>query len=370
MLVVDQVTKSLAEAHLTRPVHLVGPLGLGLTFNSGVGLQPLHRARPGAGGAGGGPHQPPGVGGLPGTGRPGGGGPGPGAGRGAGQPGRPPGAGAPGGGGGLRHPHPLAHLQRGRQLASPSGSSCSSPPSGTPDHPPRDGADGSRAGSAGGGGGAGPPRRRSGRQSGVAAHRGLPGRGGRPGARRAGPGGRTPGLPAQHRAARRGHAGRLAGVGRPHHAAARAGGRLHGASTRTPTWRWSRSRPGSSSTPAPAGPPGPWSPACSPATPSWPTWLPRGCASRCGRGIVHRLDEGTSGLLAVARSERAYRSLVDQLAARTVDRSYLALVHGLDGGRPGCGGRADRPLGPSAHPDGRVRAGPRGQHGLHGAAPL
>ncbi|HLG67240.1 MAG TPA: signal peptidase II [Acidimicrobiales bacterium] len=32
---VDQVTKSLALAHLHRPVHLVGPLGLGLGFNSG-----------------------------------------------------------------------------------------------------------------------------------------------------------------------------------------------------------------------------------------------------------------------------------------------------------------------------------------------
>jgi 23S rRNA pseudouridine1911/1915/1917 synthase len=45
-------------------------------------------------------------------------------------------------------------------------------------------------------------------------------------------------------------------------------------------------------------------------------------------GIVHRLDKGTSGLLAVARSPIAYTSLVDQLAARTVDRRYLALAVG------------------------------------------
>jgi len=45
-------------------------------------------------------------------------------------------------------------------------------------------------------------------------------------------------------------------------------------------------------------------------------------------GIVHRLDRGTSGLLAVARSERAYRSLTAQLAARTVERRYEALVAG------------------------------------------
>ena len=31
----DQATKSEAEAHLTRPVHVIGPLGLGLSFNSG-----------------------------------------------------------------------------------------------------------------------------------------------------------------------------------------------------------------------------------------------------------------------------------------------------------------------------------------------
>jgi len=45
-------------------------------------------------------------------------------------------------------------------------------------------------------------------------------------------------------------------------------------------------------------------------------------------GIVHRLDKGTSGLLVVARTPAAYDSLVAQLAARTVDRRYLALAVG------------------------------------------
>ena len=45
-------------------------------------------------------------------------------------------------------------------------------------------------------------------------------------------------------------------------------------------------------------------------------------------GIVHRLDLGTSGLLAVARTERAYHDLVDALASRDVGRVYLALVWG------------------------------------------
>jgi 23S rRNA pseudouridine1911/1915/1917 synthase len=46
-------------------------------------------------------------------------------------------------------------------------------------------------------------------------------------------------------------------------------------------------------------------------------------------GIVHRLDKGTSGLLAVARTEPAYRALVGQLADRSMERRYLALVEGL-----------------------------------------
>jgi 23S rRNA pseudouridine1911/1915/1917 synthase len=58
--------------------------------------------------------------------------------------------------------------------------------------------------------------------------------------------------------------------------------------------------------------------------------LDKGIAGGHGRrpGIVHRLDKDTSGLLIVARSEVAYRRLVAALGARTVQRTYLALVHG------------------------------------------
>jgi 23S rRNA pseudouridine1911/1915/1917 synthase len=45
-------------------------------------------------------------------------------------------------------------------------------------------------------------------------------------------------------------------------------------------------------------------------------------------GVVHRLDKGTSGLLVVARTPRAYESLVGQLSARAVERRYTALVWG------------------------------------------
>jgi 23S rRNA pseudouridine1911/1915/1917 synthase len=46
-------------------------------------------------------------------------------------------------------------------------------------------------------------------------------------------------------------------------------------------------------------------------------------------GIVHRLDKDTSGLLVVARSERARSSLINQLKGREVHKTYLALVQGL-----------------------------------------
>jgi 23S rRNA pseudouridine1911/1915/1917 synthase len=45
-------------------------------------------------------------------------------------------------------------------------------------------------------------------------------------------------------------------------------------------------------------------------------------------GVVHRLDRDTSGLLVVARSPRAYESLVEQLTSREVERMYIALVWG------------------------------------------
>jgi 23S rRNA pseudouridine1911/1915/1917 synthase len=45
-------------------------------------------------------------------------------------------------------------------------------------------------------------------------------------------------------------------------------------------------------------------------------------------GIVHRLDKGTSGLMAVARTRAAYEGLTAQLAERSMERRYLALVEG------------------------------------------
>lgn len=45
-------------------------------------------------------------------------------------------------------------------------------------------------------------------------------------------------------------------------------------------------------------------------------------------GVVHRIDQGTSGLLVLARSARAYESLVEQFSSRSVEREYRALAWG------------------------------------------
>ena len=62
-------------------------------------------------------------------------------------------------------------------------------------------------------------------------------------------------------------------------------------------------------------------------------------------GIVHRLDRDTSGLLVVARTPAAHGQLVRSLAARAVERRYLALVWG----RPEApSGLIDAPIGRAA----------------------
>ncbi len=54
----------------------------------------------------------------------------------------------------------------------------------------------------------------------------------------------------------------------------------------------------------------------------------QGIAGTLRPGIVHRLDKDTSGLLVVAKNDRAQRSLAQQLKNREVRKTYLALVHG------------------------------------------
>ncbi|MCS4504119.1 23S rRNA pseudouridine(1911/1915/1917) synthase RluD [Arhodomonas aquaeolei] len=66
-------------------------------------------------------------------------------------------------------------------------------------------------------------------------------------------------------------------------------------------------------------------------------------------GIVHRLDRDTSGVMVVARSLAAHRSLVEQLQERRMGREYLAVVAGVFT----AGGHVDAPIG--RHPRERTR---------------
>jgi len=66
-------------------------------------------------------------------------------------------------------------------------------------------------------------------------------------------------------------------------------------------------------------------------------------------GIVHRLDMDTSGLLLVAKTLLAHKSLVDQLQSRSLYREYRALVQGV----LIAGGTIDAPIG--RHPLQRVK---------------
>jgi 23S rRNA pseudouridine1911/1915/1917 synthase len=45
-------------------------------------------------------------------------------------------------------------------------------------------------------------------------------------------------------------------------------------------------------------------------------------------GIVHRLDKYTSGLIIVAKNDRALRYMQDQFKSRTIKKKYIALVEG------------------------------------------
>ena len=59
-------------------------------------------------------------------------------------------------------------------------------------------------------------------------------------------------------------------------------------------------------------------------------------------GVVHRLDKETSGLILLAKNDRAHRWLQDQFRLRKVDKTYLALV---DGKPPTPSGRVEAPIG-------------------------
>ncbi len=59
-------------------------------------------------------------------------------------------------------------------------------------------------------------------------------------------------------------------------------------------------------------------------------------------GVVHRLDKDTSGLIVLAKNDRAHRWLQDQFRLRRAHKVYLALV---DGSPPTPSGRVEAPIG-------------------------
>jgi len=59
-------------------------------------------------------------------------------------------------------------------------------------------------------------------------------------------------------------------------------------------------------------------------------------------GIVHRLDKETSGLLIVAKNDKAHRRLGEQFSQRQVKKTYLALAHGE---MPQAKGTVNTPIG-------------------------
>ena len=83
-----------------------------------------------------------------------------------------------------------------------------------------------------------------------------------------------------------------------------------------------------------------------PAPGAWTGTLVNALLAHCGDdlagiggerrpGIVHRIDKDTSGLLVVAKTDRAHHGLAAQFAAHTAERAYQAICHGVpDAGDP------------------------------------
>ncbi len=75
-------------------------------------------------------------------------------------------------------------------------------------------------------------------------------------------------------------------------------------------------------------------------------------------GIVHRLDQGTSGVLVAAKHDAAHVALAEQFRDHTIERVYVALVRGTPSAE---GGRIERAIG--RHPRDRKRMAIRASGG-------
>ncbi len=88
-----------------------------------------------------------------------------------------------------------------------------------------------------------------------------------------------------------------------------------------------------------------------------------GIAGVARPGIVHRLDRATSGLLMVAKHDRAQAALMAQLKARRIKKSYLALVAGAV---PATSGRIEAPIGRDPRHRTRMAVLPAGRPAVTG----
>jgi 23S rRNA pseudouridine1911/1915/1917 synthase len=78
-------------------------------------------------------------------------------------------------------------------------------------------------------------------------------------------------------------------------------------------------------------------------------------------GIVHRIDKDTSGLLVVAKHDRAHEGLAKQFADHSIDRRYLAIVSGVPRQAEG---KVDAPLARSPHNRKKIAIMPRGKRAV------
>lgn len=78
-------------------------------------------------------------------------------------------------------------------------------------------------------------------------------------------------------------------------------------------------------------------------------------------GIVHRLDKDTSGLILVAKDEQTHEALADQFRDRTVEKTYVALVHGSPSENSG---KIDRPIARDRWHRTKMTVAANGRHAL------
>lgn len=78
-------------------------------------------------------------------------------------------------------------------------------------------------------------------------------------------------------------------------------------------------------------------------------------------GIVHRIDKDTSGLLMIAKNDKARQSLEDQLAHKTNKREYLAIVHGNFDSKSGV---IDAPIGRNPNNRKQMAVNPKGKNAI------